>query len=299
MSNFYAKIEKEFSELLKSHISELVVDISKEFGLDEEQLKNFINGRITKPTQKKIGDFFVKEEKKEEVKKVEKKAKKEEKPEEVDKEALANDKDLDIRKLLNYSLAELKALCKRYNLKQTGKKDELIKRLQGKEGETEEEKKEVKKKSPTKKEKESNDTKTLKKIENNAPVINVRRNEHGNLMHVDSGLVMDKETKTFYGKQLSDGRVADLTQEDIETCKMYNLNYRLPENLDKNKRGLDDIKIDEMESDEEKVDDKTDKVMKALVSDDKEEKKDEEEYEEVEYEEEYEYEEVEVEEEEA
>lgn len=194
----------------------------------------------------------------EEKKEIKKEVKKKSSPKrEIDTDALKNDKDLDPRKLLNYNVTELKALCKRHGLKVSGKKDELIKRLQGKEENEEEEekkevKKEVKKKSPTKKEKESEDVKTLKKIETKVPTIDFRRNEFGNIMHTGSKLIIDKETKEVYAHQNDDGTLNSLNPDDIEICKKYNLNYRLPENLDSDKKGLDDVKIAEMDEEEEK-----------------------------------------------
>jgi len=41
-----------------------------------------------------------------------------------------------------------------------------------------------------------------------------------------------------------------LTVEDIELCKKYKFNYKLPENLNVNK-SLDDVNIEEVEEEEE------------------------------------------------
>ena len=278
------KLLKDIESDISKSINVFINTLSEKYSLDTDELLRIWNEGSVYPkselslssssNSKKIyslltGNNVEKEEKKE-VKKEEKKGKSSPKKE-IDLESLQNDKDLEPRKLLNYNVSELKALCKRHGLKVSGKKEDLIKRLKGKEDDEEQEeevKKEVKKKSPTKKEKETQDVKVLKKIETKAPTLDFRRNEFGNIMHTESRIVLDKETKEVYAHQNEDGTLGSLTHDDIEICKKYNLEYRLPENLDANKKGLDDVKVEEMEEPE------------------KEEKKEDEEVEYEEYEEE-------------
>ena len=271
--SFMQSLLKDIEKDISKNILNFLTIISDKYSLDKDELLQIWNdGSKGYPTSelslsstsstspKKIFSLLTgkkPEEEKKELKKEEKKGKASPKKE-IDVEELKNDKDLDPRKLLNYNVSELKALCKRHGLKVSGKKEDLIKRLQGKEDDEEEVKevkevkKDVKKKSPTKKEKEVEDVKTLKKIETKVPTIDFRRNEFGHIMHTESKVVIDKETKEVYAHQNDDGTLSSLTPDDIEICKKYNLNYRLPENLDVNKKGFDDVKIKEMEEDEEK-----------------------------------------------
>jgi hypothetical protein len=69
---------------------------------------------------------------------------------------------------------------------------------------------------------------------------------------MQTGLVFNTD-KMVYGKQKDDD-IIPLTPEDIELCKKYKFMYKLPENLNVSKN-LDDIKIDEVEEEEDLDDD--------------------------------------------
>ena len=126
----------------------------------------------------------------------------------------------------------LKTLCKKYKLKVSGKKAELIQRLlSAKSGKlvpvtqtTKATKK--KKKSATPIEQKP----LFKKIQENIAVIQIRRNSYGNFEHKETGLVFDSSDKNVIGKQEGDN-ITELTKEDIENCHKYNFAYRIPENL--------------------------------------------------------------------
>lgn len=154
--------------------------------------------------------------------------------------------DISAERLLKCNKAELTALCKANSKKCTGTKEALISRLLGTE--------EVKA-APPAKEKNSKasrkaaSTDIVKKLTANIPAIPIRRNTHGNLEHPATQLVFDKKTELVVGRQQDDGTVAELTDEDIETCKQYKFRYGTPENLDK-KEDLDKVKIDELEDDD-------------------------------------------------
>ena len=72
----------------------------------------------------------------------------------------------------------------------------------------------------------------IKKIVAASPVIVIRRNEHGNHEHPDSGFVFNPTTKKVIGKQHDDGTVSPITKSDIDTCNKYNFDYEIPESLD-------------------------------------------------------------------
>jgi hypothetical protein len=79
---------------------------------------------------------------------------------------------------------------------------------------------------------------------------NLRKNKFGNFEHFETGLVFQSETETVYGKQNENGKVDILTDDDIEQCKKFKFNYKLPDNLNTNK-DLNNIKIDEVEDEDE------------------------------------------------
>lgn len=286
-----------FADKIENIILELLQNIGEKYSIPFEDLESIYRSnkkvpqKEEKPEKKvspktvKIEDILIgKKEIVTEPKKVENKSSPKKTNRDVDLEKMKSDPDLDPIKLNNYSVDELKGLCKRYSLKVSGKKAELVKRLLGKEGEEDEktEEKVTKKISPEKKptkKQEQTEAKILEeKITSKTPTLNVRRNGFGNFEHQSTGLVLDPQTKCVFGKQMEDGSVADLTPDDIDQCNKYKMNYILPENLNKNKKGLDDVKVEEVDEEEKK-----------------EELEEEVEYEEIEEYEEYE-EEVEVEE---
>ena len=91
-----------------------------------------------------------------------------------------------------------------------------------------------------------------KKLVEKIPKIEVTRNKFGNFEHFESQLVFDTKTQKVYGKQNSDGSIDDLTEEDIDLCNKYKFTYNLPKNLDK-KTNVLDVKVDELEDDEDDV----------------------------------------------
>lgn len=68
----------------------------------------------------------------------------------------------------------------------------------------------------------------IKKLNDNKPLITIKRNVFGNYEHEDTGLVMNKETRKIIGKQLPNGSISVLTSEDIDNCKLWKFNYDLP-----------------------------------------------------------------------
>ena len=151
---------------------------------------------------------------------------------------------------------ELIELCRTKKLKLSGSKVDLIQRLL----EFEKEDKETPKIT----------TKLINKI---AP-IQINRNKFGNFEHVETSFVFNNSTQKVYGKQLPDGKVAQLTEEDINICHKYKFTYELPINLNTMNDKVDLAELDEEEEEEE---------VEVEIDDDEEEEE-----EEIEIEEEYE-----------
>jgi hypothetical protein len=78
--------------------------------------------------------------------------------------------------------------------------------------------------------------------------------------------VFDRDDQVVIGKQCDDGSIQDLDDDDIETCKKYKFDYRIPENLDKNKKN-DDVVIEEMEEEELGADDFEEEEGEDALSD--------------------------------
>lgn len=112
-----------------------------------------------------------------------------------------------------------------------------------------------KKKAPAKKKESSKEKEVpaVKKMNEGKTKLSVNKNKHGNYEHTQTNLVLDKDSKEVYGKQVGD-KVAPLSEEDIEKCKKFNFKYRLPVSLTSKKDKDDEEDEDEEKEDEEDVD---------------------------------------------
>ena len=150
-------------------------------------------------------------------------------------------------KILKSTVQGLKSLCKKYKLKRSGKKEDLIKRLilhmNSQDG-----------------------NKKIKKIkkEDDVGIIQIKRNQFGNFEHFETGLVFSKLDKKVIGKQNEDGTIRELTKNDIEICNKFKFKYIIPENLN-NKE------LDESDSDEEANSDIDDEIIDEIEEDDTDE----------------------------
>ena len=156
--------------------------------------------------------------------------------------------------------AELTSHCKARGLKVTGTKAELIERLTGTQSVSSSSKKEDTKPSKSKdtvKDKAKDgpkdtvpkqiqpELKTL--IQAKQPTYRVSKNEFGNYVHTETGLVYSKDKNLFYGRQMPSGTVIPLTTEDIEICNRYKFNYDMPQNLSGSKK--DTVNVSELDED--------------------------------------------------
>jgi hypothetical protein len=169
-----------------------------------------------------------------------------------------DDTEITREKILSANKDMLIAMCKKQGVKVTGKKDELIQRLVDS---LSAEKKEKKVEPP----KKNSDPPVVKAVKDRMAELAIRKNKFGNFEHTQTSLVFNTD-KMVFGRQLEDGKISELTADDIELCKKYKFPYKIPENLNTSKT-LDDVKIEDI--DEEVLDDDD-------LADDIEEEEDEE-----------------------
>jgi hypothetical protein len=190
--------------------------------------------------------------------------------------------DLSPERLLKCTKVELSALCKSHGKKCTGKKEELIARLQDKEApEPAKTKAPVKTKAVGKAARATESHDVIKKLTSNILAVPVRTNTYGNLVHPETQLVFNKSTKKVCGRQEDDGTVSELNDDDVENCKRFKFPYDIPGNLDK-KGNSEKVKVEELEDDEDAVvveedDEEEEVVVKGGEGDDDEDEEDEEE----------------------
>ena len=136
--------------------------------------------------------------------------------------------------ILKCNKTGLKGLCKKYNLKISGNKENLIKRLVDYINSS----KQIS--SPNLK---SKPKKILEKENND--IIQINRNQFGHYEHFETKLVFSKLDKRVIGKQHNDGTILELTKNDIELCNKFKFKYILPENLNK----TDNDELNSLDSD--------------------------------------------------
>ena len=69
-----------------------------------------------------------------------------------------------------------------------------------------------------------------KRIGSEKTKIQLKRNSFNNYEHVDTGLIFNTNNQVI-GRQNNDGNLIELTIDDINLCKEYNLDYILPDKL--------------------------------------------------------------------
>lgn len=253
--------QKKIIDAVNNEIKIFLTELSKEFSLEEDKVLDFWNTRKGE-TKKTETDKQKKKREREEKSNIEliEKLQGSSKTITPPKSPENTDNAFDVSKLEEYNLTRLKAICKNLGIVQKGTKDEIISNIrkhQTTQSTITTSIKTEKKSVPLPK------SGVLKTIQSQAPIIEIKRNKFGNYEHTESHLIFDKDDRMVIGKQLSDGSVEDITDEDIEICKKYKFSYKLPENLDKNKNSLKDVKLnveeelneDDMEEDEVELED--------------------------------------------
>jgi len=129
---------------------------------------------------------------------------------------------------------ELVALCKKYKLKVSGKKDELIMRLldvlpKNTQTSVQITKPEVSMTKRPRKKDEKQVVLSSKLIPKKR--IEVRPNKFGNYEHTETHLIFNIDSKKVIGVQNEDGTIHSITKEDIDKCHQYNFEFETPENL--------------------------------------------------------------------
>jgi len=139
--------------------------------------------------------------------------------------------------ILKMKVAELKGLCKSRGLKVSGKKQDILARLLGREVASSEIKS-PRKKSPRKKKKPVAKIPpvqaTLKPGE-----IKIVKNANGDFMHSETSLIFDPDTKEVIARYSEEGGNQGLTKDDIELCNQYRFAYAIPDNLNNRGNGND------------------------------------------------------------
>jgi hypothetical protein len=107
-------------------------------------------------------------------------------------------------------------------------------------------------------EQKESESAAVNSLKDTAPGFKVSINKWRNYEVGGTGLVMDRPSEQVVGRQNSDGSVATLTVDDIEICKNYGLNYKLPPNMssteDKDEDEDDEEEPEEDEDDSEDED---------------------------------------------
>lgn len=131
---------------------------------------------------------------------------------------------------MKMTVDKLKALCRDKGLKVSGKKEELLNRIQHpdnpehKGGKTGGKKKNTRFKG-------CDASKIIDKLQGPASKLAIRKNAEGQYVHIDTGLVFHPQSQKVVGRWV-DGKVRFLLVEDIELCKKLKVNFEIPENLD-------------------------------------------------------------------
>ena|SRR3990167_2584873 len=229
-----------FASALENSVIEFIVVVCKKYGLNKSEVLNlWKNGETsvskTQEVSKMVANTLV-------------------------ADALVTDskelslgkEELDLTRLKNLSKKELEELCRKYGVKVTGTKQELMTRLQNPE---ENQVKTRKPTSPAKgvtkplvsttsqvSPKTSSGTQRatpsgrLKPEIKCKPVlvkkkdeIIVRKSAHGNLVIPMTCLTVDPKLGIVIGKEATNGDVYPLEEEDIELCKQKKFKYLVPE----------------------------------------------------------------------
>ena len=157
--------------------------------------------------------------------------------------------DIITQDISKQSRKTLVALCKERGIKNYSKKkkSELITLLINYKQSSTSKNKKCKKDNP-----KSNKVKRSK-LKIQIPTILIKRNTFNNYEHSETKLVFDTNQIVIGTQNHKNGTVNKLTEMDIDKCKSYKFEYKLPNNLENNK--MLDVKVMEELNDNELLDD--------------------------------------------
>lgn len=113
------------------------------------------------------------------------------------------------------------------------------------------------KKETTKKTEKSETSESSSTLKSKQKKLVIKRNKDGLFEHQPTGFVIDEKSKEVYGKYVN-GSVIELTVEDLELCKKYDLNARIPKNLKNDKSNEDEEEEEECEDEDEEEEEEED-----------------------------------------
>lgn len=162
---------------------------------------------------------------------------------------------------MKMTIDKLKNICKNKGLKVSGKKEDLLNRIDHPDN--------PEHKSRGKKNirfKGCDASKIIAKLQGPVSRLAIRKNDSGHYVHLETNLVFHPQTQKVSGKWVN-GKVMTLTGEDIQVCKSLRVEYDLPENLDlgvvkvidqtvQEVLGLDDFKDEDSEDEDSEDEDR-------------------------------------------
>lgn len=159
----------------------------------------------------------------------------------------------------------LTAMCRKYNLKTSGKKEDLCERMLAhlRSGSSSSSSSSGAAKSTSKSNKV--DPPVIRNLKESVVQITIGKNRWGNWEHAATGFVL--QNKVVVGKQLDNGEIAPLTLEDIEKCKRDKIPYKQPEKM-VSENVVESIKLEEEEEEEEELGMEEEVEMEEEVADD-------------------------------
>lgn len=226
--------------ITKKAITSFILDISKDYDLDINELNSRLEKTLTlNAPVKKAG-----------------KAEKAEKTNDPDTKEVKHS-ILTTEMLEPLKVAELKELCRTRQLPVSGKKQDLKDRLLGITTPAAKKSKGLKTRVTVKDIKKEKSMKIIDKMAKHQPTFNIRKSKMGNLIkEIDGDYFIFSEhednqgTRRVIGVELDNGDTRNLTAQDIEKCLQHGLDYILPDNLG---AGQDDVSIDELDGEQDGV----------------------------------------------
>ena len=231
-------MSSKYSKQFESLLSEVCETIASKFNLDKDEV------------------FSALQEDSKSVKKtVKKSAASRESSEDDNVSVKSVEESISVEKAMNPATTKdyLKAFCKSKGLTQSGKKEDIVKRVLDflKKDSSQTTITSAKPVAKQASKKAATTPSVISSVVEKAGVNEIRKNKFGNYEHYESGLVFVKDSSTAIGHQNNDtGKIDSLTDRDIEMCKKFKFTYKIPANLNVGK-GLENVKVDDLEEDEE------------------------------------------------